>query len=67
MIATTQVGELEAFSQAKIAARFGFSKKTWQRMIEAGRAPEPDIDFNRTKRWSKGLIQRWLESQAAAK
>jgi hypothetical protein len=51
-----------AFTQSEVAARFGFSFKTWQRMVADGKAPKPDIEYQRTKRWSAKLLDQWLES-----
>jgi predicted DNA-binding transcriptional regulator AlpA len=52
-----------ALRKQEIASRIGTCTKTWDRMVTAGKAPQPDIACGRIRRWSCELIEEWIRSQ----
>ena len=43
------------------AARYDIAKRTWERMVDAGKAPQPSR-FNRLCRWSIASLEAWEKS-----
>lgn len=40
------------------AARYGFSKRHWLRLVDSGKAPQP-VRFNRLVRWAEAALDEW--------
>lgn len=43
------------------ATRYDIAKRTWLRMVDAGKAPQP-CRFNRLCRWSIASLEAWEKS-----
>ena len=40
------------------AVRYGMSSRTWIRLVDSGRAPQP-THFGRLVRWSLAVLEKW--------
>ena len=48
----------EYLDAKRIAERFGFSKRHWDRLVDSGRAPQP-LKFGSLNRWSIKALEEW--------
>jgi len=46
------------FCAKDCAVRYGISLRTWIRLVDSGRAPQP-THFGRLIRWSLAVLEKW--------
>src|SRR5262245_46675304 len=52
------VSQTHFVDASRSASRYGFSKRHWLRLVDAGKAPAP-MRFGRLVRWSIAALEEW--------